>query len=568
MKDKSEKMKKTVYFSDIVRRLFIVYAITPAFCIVFLCLVIVMGVWQFTVRVASQDAITKVGSAMESAVGAYSEKLQALSKEETLLEDVARIDRQVEVYGMLYQLHLTTGYKGQLYILDGQLNEVFGSGEEPGFLVDNTTANWGILREVRLQSDRVSYQLVNDEKKLLCVGTGIPGENGPAGYIVATFEAKEFERLLTQVSPDMIVTDANGWVFVTNHYGFQDPLDRLTHDIMQASGFIEHLGNTYFLSQGRVLDNTFRIYSVTSFDIESEMFRIMGVFTLFIFAATISITYFTSRKVANASTKDIHKIAEAFERAKKGDLEHYLDIDSCVEFQEIGEAYNLMLDGLKTNMRENQQLSQLAAFAQVKQLEAQFNPHFLFNTLDNIRFMSKIDPEATDKMIIALSNLLRYSIKDAQEEVQVEEDIQYTESYLTILKIRYNRRLTYSIEIEDRVRRCRIPKFLLQTIIENAVKYGYADKETLHVSIRGFQRGNDLIFICEDNGSGISEAMLRQIRANLQMPFNNKEHHGLYNIHHRIRLMYHGDYGVSLESRLGEGTTVTLRLPFRVGSGD
>jgi sensor histidine kinase YesM len=225
-----------------------------------------------------------------------------------------------------------------------------------------------------------------------------------------------------------------------------------------------------------------------------------------------------------------------------------------------------MLDGLKNNIKENKELTRHAAFAQVKQLEAQFNPHFLFNTLDNIRFMSKIDPEASDKMIIALSTLLRYSISDAEEEIQVEEDMRYTESYLTILKIRFNRRFTYDIDIEEKVKKYLIPKLMMQTLIENAVKYGYAEGDVLHVTIKGFEKDGNLIFICRDSGGGIKEDMLKQIRENLLLPVNRTNHHGIYNIHRRIQLMYHGDYGVTLESKLGEGTVVTLTLPVHMNS--
>jgi len=282
------------------------------------------------------------------------------------------------------------------------------------------------------------------------------------------------------------------------------------------------------------------------------------MFILFIFSAIIVITYFISRIVAKKSTRDIYRIAEAFEQVKKGNLDRYLDIDSSVEFKDIGEAYNLMLDGLKKNIKENKELTKHAAFAQVKQLEAQFNPHFLFNTLDNIRFMNKIDSETSDKMIVALSTLLRYSISDAEEEIQVEEDMRYTE--------RFNRRFTYDIDVEEKVMKCLIPKLMIQSIIENAVKYGYEEIDTLHVSIKGFEKDGNLIFLCQDNGAGIKEDMLKKIRENLQMPVNKTNHHGIYNIHRRIQLMHHGEYGVALESKLGEGTVVTLTLPFHMNS--
>ncbi|WP_276929246.1 sensor histidine kinase [Herbinix luporum] len=554
--------RKIKSFSDNIRRMFIMYAIIPAFCITLSCLLLIMGIWEHTVYVSNRSSNTKVADIIEATINTYSNELINLSQEETLITKSIDSNRMVEIRRLMYQLYSTTGYRANLYILDNNLNSILSNDEEPQFIIDKSTNNWGILQKIKDNPDQVSYQLNNYDKNLLCIGTGIQKNSRLLGYLVLTLEANVFDLLLTQVSSHTIVTDENGWVYLINSYDFQDFLGRFTRDNIYTNGFIEYQGKKYYLSQSTICNKMFNIYSITSYNLEFKMFNVMIVFIFFIFAAIISITYFISGKVAKKSTKDIDIIAKAFEQVKKGNLDHYLEIDSSVEFKEIGEAFNLMLDGLKTNIQENKELSQLAAFAQVKQLEAQFNPHFLFNTLDNIRFMSKIDAESSDKMIVALSNLLRYSIKDAQEEIQVEEDIRYTESYLTILKIRYNRRLSYTIDVDENVKQCLIPKLMLQSIIENAVKYGYGDRDTLHIWIKGFKVDNDLIFICKDNGSGISEEVLKQIRDNLLLSYNNTNHHGIYNIHRRIRLMYHGDYGVYLESKLGEGTTVTLKLPY------
>lgn len=560
--------RKIKSFSDNIRRMFITYAIIPSFFIALSCLAMIMGIWEFTVYVTNRTANTKVAKSIESSINMYSDEMLNLSGDETLIMDHIDTGKKVEIMGLMYHLHSVTGNKANLYILDSNLNFVLSEDTQPEFLINKTAYDWGIIRKIRNKPDQISFQLINDEKNILCLGTGIRQNNKLIGYLVVTLDADEFDLLLTRVTPHTIVTDENGWIYIANNYEFQDSLGRFTRENTFSNGFIEYKGKKYFLFRSPICNDMLQVYSITSYDLESRMFNIMRIFILFLFAAIIGITFLISKKVAKKSTRDIYKIAEAFEHVKKGNLDHYLDIDSCIEFQEIGEAYNLMLDGLKNYIQENKELSDLAAFSQVKQLEAQFNPHFLFNTLDNIRFMSKIDAEASDKMIVALSNLLRYSISNAQEEIQVEEDLSYTESYLTILKIRYNRRLTYSIDVNESIKHCLIPKLMMLSIIENAVKYGYGDQETLHVSIKGFKKNDDLIFICKDDGSGISEEMLKQIRDNLSSSVNKTNHHGIYNIHRRIKLMYHGNYGVSIDSKLGEGTTITLTLPYHTVSKD
>ncbi|WP_312370204.1 sensor histidine kinase [Lachnoclostridium sp.] len=561
------KRKRIRFFRDNIRHTFILYAIIPTFLIACLCMGLIFGIWQYSVYNTNLAANAKVSNVLQKVVDIYVNEASNLSKDVTLITEPINTDKLVEIRRSMYKLFAETEYFAKLYILDEELNSVLSDNNHmPGFLVDNSCYDWGIIREIREKPQDISIKLATEEGRILCIGTGIQNEGSLVGYIVVTIPADEFRLLLTQVSPQTVITDENGWIYLTNNFVFQDELGRFVRDMEYSEGFIKYQEKGYYLSKSKICNDNLQVYTITSNGMESRIFYTMCTFILFIFAAIIIITYFTSRKVAKKSTRDISKIAEAFEQVKKGNLDRYLNIDSSIEFKEIGEAYNLMLDGLKKNIKENKELTRHVAFAQVKQLEAQFNPHFLFNTLDNIRFMSKIDSEASDNMIIALSTLLRYSISNAEDEIQVEEDMRYTESYLTILKIRYNRRFTYEIDLEEKVKKYLIPKLMIQSIIENAVKYGYEEVDTLHVTIKGFEKDGNLIFVCKDSGGGIKEDLLKQIRENLLQPVNKTNHHGIYNIHRRIQLMYHGDYGVTLESKLGEGTVVTLTLPIHMNS--
>jgi sensor histidine kinase YesM len=223
-----------------------------------------------------------------------------------------------------------------------------------------------------------------------------------------------------------------------------------------------------------------------------------------------------------------------------------------------------MLKSLREQIEENKELATNVAFSQLKQLESQLNPHFLFNTLDNIRFMAKIDTDAADKMIVSLSGILRYTIRDTREEVTLREDLNNLQYYLNILQIRFNKRFKYRIDVGEDIMDCLIPKLLLQPLLENAIKYGFGGREKLSVTIKGYQITDRLVFVCEDDGAGISEERLKEIREMLEKETNDSAHYGLYNIHRRIRLMYKGDYGLDIEGKEGEGTLVRIVLPKKV----
>lgn len=561
------KMKRNMIkpFSDNIRHMFILYAIIPVFLITCACMSLFFGIWQYAIYSSNSDANKKVSKVLEETLDAYTSQVRLLSQDASLITEGINTDKLVEIRRGMYQLSSETNCSANLYILDKELKSVLPDYRDMApFLIDPSCYKWGIIREISEDPQNISIKLAQEDTRVLCIGSGIQKSGKLVGYVVITIPANEFQLLLTQVSPQTMITDQNGWTYLTNNYNFQDKLGRFDRDLTHSKGFIQYQNHWYYLSQNTICKNELHIYTITDHEIQTRMFFIMGLFILVIFIGIIIITYFISTKVATKSTRDIKELAKAFEQVKKGNLERYLDIDSSVEFKEIGEAYNIMLEGLKKNMKENKELIEHVAFAQVKQLEAQFNPHFIFNTLDNIRFMCKIDTDITDDMIVALSSLLRYSISNAEEEIEVAEDIQYTENYLTILKLRFNRKFTYKIDVEDKIKNYLIPKLMMQSLIENAVKYGYSGAETLNVSIKGYEEAGKLIFICKDNGIGIDEELLRKIRENLLSPVNKSNHLGIYNIHRRIQLMYHGDYGVSLASKVGEGTIVTLTLPIRM----
>ena len=137
------------------------------------------------------------------------------------------------------------------------------------------------------------------------------------------------------------------------------------------------------------------------------------------------------------------------------------------------------------------------------------------------------------------------------------------QSYFNILQIRYNKRFAYEVNIEESILDCMIPKLIMQPLVENAVKYGFTDRDKLTVKIKGYEKQDRLIFSCEDDGAGMTPQQLKDIRRRLQQKENKEGHLGLYNIHRRIQLMYGEEYGIFLESEIGQGVVVVLVLPVK-----
>ena len=552
--------KKIKTFQENIKYTFTKYAIIPVFLITLAFLILFLGIWNYTVYKSNKNFSEEIRMYMNNTVHSYSLLIKDLSKDRYLFTDDIHNDKVVELNRKIYSTNSETGYDGSLYLYDSNLVNILNN-KNKDLKDSESDINWGIFSSIKNKPEEISINLSNDNKNYLCIGKASLDNDEIIGYVVIKINIKDFQRILSSTSSQFIITDNNGWIYLADNYIFQDQLGRISSDVINKNGYSLLNNRIYYISSKPILNNSLYLYSFTDYAIEYTMFLVIFLLVVLIFIAITITIRITSGKVTENTTREIDEIASAFGQARKGNLDCHLNVDSSLELKQIGDSYNSMVDGLKKYIRENKELTELAAYSQVKQLEAQFNPHFIFNTLDNIRFMGKINPDISDKMIVALSKLLRYSIKDTSEEVSVKEDMLNTENYLTILKFRFNDRFSYKISVEEEIKECKIPKLMLQALIENAVKYGYGDNDSLDIEVVGYQSGEDIVFKCKDNGVGIKAELLEKIRENLLEDKNRTDHHGLYNINKRIQLMYHDDYGIKLESTLGEGTIVILTLP-------
>ena len=204
--------------------------------------------------------------------------------------------------------------------------------------------------------------------------------------------------------------------------------------------------------------------------------------------------------------------------------------------------------------------------AQISALQAQINPHFMYNTLQVIGGMS-LKGRINDvySVVTALSDIMRYSFNFSQEMVPLQKETEYLFDYLTIQNQRFNNRITFTTDIPDELMKAYIPKLILQPILENSFEHGLTQKEgkwMVCLKAAADQSTNSLRISISDNGLGMTPDRLDEIREKLDAANVNvmasSSHIGLMNVHARIRLRFGGDYGVAIESEEGKGTLVTV----------
>ena len=551
--------KKTTTFQENIRNTFISYAIIPSLILVCLAMLLFYWGWNYSIihyNRQDNEQITHTLEAIENTWSTEVSKLCDLAKDEPT-------QKITDIYEIIYAADRSNRCSSQVYLLDDKGALIWSVEDaDMDFLLQPEYQQWGILRMIRQQPEMLSTYIQND---FLCMGQGILDENGKfLGYLVVGIPGRECADILSGINRKYAITDEMGWIYLSNSAEYlSDEMGRFLWFDKKQDGFFTENNQHFYLTQNHILSGQIGVYTMTDTDPKVHIMWWMILMIVVIFAIIGIVTYYSTRKVSAKYTQDVKLLADAFTSVENGEWNTNLTMDSTLEFQVIGKAFNKMIDSMRKQVEENKELALHAAFAQVKQLESQFNPHFLFNTLDNIRFMIHIDANSADKMITSLSKLLRYSIHDSGEEISVKEDMENIQSYFNILQIRYNKRFAYEVNIEESILDCMIPKLIMQPLVENAVKYGFTDRDKLTVKIKGYEKQGRLIFSCEDDGAGMTPQQLKDIRRRLQQKENKEGHLGLYNIHRRIQLMYGEEYGIFLESEIGQGVVVVLVLPVK-----
>jgi two-component system sensor histidine kinase YesM len=217
-------------------------------------------------------------------------------------------------------------------------------------------------------------------------------------------------------------------------------------------------------------------------------------------------------------------------------------------------------------MEQNVEEQRQKRKSELKALQAQINPHFLYNTLDSIIWMAEWGKtKEVVLMTSSLAKLLRQSISNQNELVRVEEEVEYTRSYLTIQKMRYKDKLEYEILVNPEIQSKKIPKLVLQPLVENAIYHGIKYKEGKGVvCIDGYKEGSSMVLKVQDDGIGMNEEQLKKIFEKRETD-TRRNGVGVLNVHERIQLYYGKEYGLKFSSIEGFGTTVEIRIPWEEG---
>lgn len=411
----------------------------------------------------------------------------------------------------------------------------------------------------------------------------IPTTNQVIGVIIIDIDKKAIEELCENITIEdagyfsIISKEDSGIVTIydsdlnnNNDEHIKEYPDRIINE--QSGHFIESInGRKEFIVFNTLTNVGWKVIGrVELKDLMGSAYTIRRI-TIIVVLLCIIFTAILYLFITEHLTRPIINLKEKMRQAERG---NFIDVEArCNNRDEIGDLYrgfNKMIKNIMQLIEDNKKEQQALQKAELKALQAQINPHFLYNTLDAIVWMTETNNNAKAVEITkAFSSFFRITLSKGKEWITVSEELEHIRSYLIIQGMRYRDILTYQIDAEEDILNCQILKLILQPIVENALYHGIKNKRTPGlISVKAARlNGSKLCLEVIDDGNGMTQERLREVAAYISddsddsLSIKKSESYGLKNVNQRIKLYYGKQYGLTIESEHKKGTRVTIIIP-------
>ncbi|MEY8417760.1 histidine kinase [Oscillospiraceae bacterium 44-5] len=379
------------------------------------------------------------------------------------------------------------------------------------------------------------------------------------GFLTLYLSGAGWNYSLSDTNFDGVITDLRGNIMYSSKHAFASVDNKFS---CASHGSVELNGLRYWVLSETTPDGGAIIYSLVYYPRSGAL--IAGLIALAMAAAA---WYVTARNVfasmAASSAASVEHLVQELRYIRTTDSGHRIEMDSGDEFSEVAHQTNYMLDALKELNERNTELLRRSNRIEMEQLTAQMNPHFLYNTLEIIRTLALFDGVKAEQVITELTQVLRYSIDFSRDEVPLQDDIFYIQSYLNIQKVRFGSRFRCQLDIAPECMDCMVPKLLLQPLLENSIKYGFRRRMELQIRVEGRLEEGALLFRVADDGGGMEEEQALALQAQLASHDRDSPSIGLRNLARRLDLKYGSKSGVEVVNHEGRGFEVLVRIEDR-----
>ena len=330
---------------------------------------------------------------------------------------------------------------------------------------------------------------------------------------------------------------------------------------------LNYRGEKYLVTRTDMKTTGWTLVSMVPYkSVMAETMAISGVMILAV-AITLIVTLLLLNRILTGVVKPLKKLEKYMVQVNPDNMDQRMEILTDDEIGHLSMKFNQMMDRIRNLKEQVIEEQEDKRKYELQALQAQINPHFLYNTLDSIIWMAETNDSNIVAMTEALAKLFRISLNKGNEEISLERELEHVKNYLIIQSMRYADKFTYEISAEPGVERCRTIKLILQPIVENCIYHGIKKKRgTGKITIRAYRREQNLIIEFSDDGCGMPEEICRKILSDeIESENISGSGIGVKNVNERIQLRFGKKYGLSYSSEEGVGTTVTYVLPYNEG---
>jgi two-component system, sensor histidine kinase YesM len=404
------------------------------------------------------------------------------------------------------------------------------------------------------------------------------------GFAVVNFSFDKLREMFTRLylgeNSHAFIVDKDGNIQFNCDKSMFLPADikslmTATKPAAEYSGIQKIQDSKYLISYKQLMDTDFYVLFCVPVSNLTVVSNRIGIITLIVFGCCIVLSIFLATRMSTIFTKPLIKLTKHMSEASEGNFTSVESIRGSYEIRILYEKFSEMITKIDRLIKENDEKNILKRKAELYALQAQINPHFLYNTLNSINSMA-ILMGARDimKMTTSLANLFRSSINKRDEFITIAEELLHVKSYLDIQKIRYKEKFITRLDIDENITGCKIVKLILQPLVENSIYHGLEIKNGQGlITIKGYALKSKVILEITDNGVGIIKEELKDIRRQLRdgrtgiTQSMEKRSVGIFNVNERIKLYYGEEYGLRISSKKNIGTRVRIFIPHEQWEG-
>lgn len=417
-----------------------------------------------------------------------------------------------------------------------------------------------------IQSEKDSYPY------LITVGRRIQKANSSDIYLIISLKEDEIKRLLSQYQSDkrakFYLTNTAGEIYSslnTNEIG-----EKLSYDVTSSDyQIVDYKGEKHLLVSYPVSYSNWRLVSLVPYKDTIGSINMVTRTTILIQGGFLALFLMGLIMLVREITKPIIRLNYITKSIKQGDLAARIQITGNNDVAELGHSFNHMLDTIEEMIEQIKMKEEAKRNAELDMLQAQINPHFLFNVLNAIRLKIKMEGDnSSSSLIYSLSALLRMTINRNNAFISLEEEISIVKHYVDLMNFRHQHDVELKIKVIDAASSIKVPRFFLQPVIENAIIHGNNNRNEV-IEISAKQTNSYLILTITDNGKGMDKLTLERLQEKVYQSTRNDNVKneqsfngiGLQNVYQRMKLIYGIYFQMRIDSKEGEGTTVTFQIP-------